>query len=156
MTQERKRKPNIIDFVILLAVLAVLAAIGYRVILYPGERDTVRIRYVLEVEQIQTEFCSKVTAEDLVYPFQGTDTIGIVTATSTAPAHFKGADKEGNPVYTEMEGYNMLYITVEADAVQSDAGFEINGQIIRAGEVRAVQFPQLYCEAECIRVDVLE
>ncbi len=156
MTQGRKRKPNIIDFVIFLAILAVLAAVGYRIILHPGDRDAVRIRYVLEVPQIQTEFCSKVTAQDYVYPFQGSDDIGVVTATSTAPAHFKGADKDGNPVYTEMEGFSTLYITVEADAVQSDAGFEINGQAIRAGEVRAVQFPQLYCEAECIRVDVLE
>ncbi len=156
MTQGRKRKPNIIDFVIFLAILAVLAAALYRIILHPGDRDAVRIRYVLEVPQIQTEFCSKVTAQDYVYPFQGSDDIGVVTATSTAPAHFKGADKDGNPVYTEMEGFSTLYITVEADAVQSYAGFEINGQVIRAGEVRAVQFPQLYCEAECIRVDVLE
>ncbi len=156
MTQGRKRKPNIIDFVIFLAILAVLAAALYRIILHPGDRDAVRIRYVLEVPQIQTEFCSKVTAQDYVYPFQGSDDIGVVTATSTAPAHFKGADKDGNPVYTEMEGFSTLYITVEADAVQSAAGFEINGQVIRAGEVRAVQFPQLYCEAECIRVDVLE
>ena len=156
MTQGRKRKPNIIDFVIFLAILAVLAAALYRIILHPGDRDAVRIRYVLEVPQIQTEFCSKVTAQDYVYPCQGSDDIGVVTATSTAPAHFKGADKDGNPVYTEMEGFSTLYITVEADAVQSDAGFEINGQVIRAGEVRAVQFPQLYCEAECIRVDVLE
>jgi len=156
MTQERKRKPNIIDFVILLAILAVLAAVLYRVILHPGHQEAVRIRYVLEVPQIQTEFCSKVAARDFGYPFQGVDDIGIVTATSTAPAHFKGADKEGNPVYTEMEGFSTLYITIEADAVQSDTGFEINGQMIRAGEVRAVQFPQLYCEAECIRVDVVE
>ena len=126
MTQGRKRKPNIIDFVIFLAILAVLAAALYRIILHPGDRDAVRIRYVLEVPQIQTEFCSKVTAQDYVYPFQGSDDIGVVTATSTAPAHFKGADKDGNPVYTEMEGFSTLYITVEADAVQSDAGFEIN------------------------------
>lgn len=156
MMQGRKRKPNIIDFVIFFAIFAVLSAAIYRVILHPGERDAVRIRYVLEVPQIQTEFCSKVAAQDYAYPFQGSDDIGVVTATSTAPAHFKGSDREGNPVYTEMEGFSILYITIEADAVQSDVGFEINGQLIRAGEVQEVQFPQLYCEAECIRVDVIE
>lgn len=156
MTQERKRKPNIIDFVILLAILTVLSAVGYRIFMHPGSQDAVRIRYVLEVPQIQTEFCSKVAAQDTVYVFQGVADIGVVTAASTAPAHFKGTDREGNPVYTEMEGYSILYVTVEAEAVQSDAGFEINGHIIRVGEMQAVQFPQLYCEAECISVEVLE
>ncbi|MCI8610848.1 MAG: DUF4330 family protein [Clostridiales bacterium] len=154
--QERKRKPNIIDFVILLAVLAILAAVGYQVVIYPGGQETVRIRYVLEVPQIQTEFCSKAAPENPVFSYNDKREIGIVTATSTAPAYFKGTDKEGNPIYTEMEDFNILYVTIEADAVQTDTGYIVGGHSIQAGMSLAVQFPELYCEAQCISVNVIE
>lgn len=156
MAQEKKRKLNIIDFVILLAVVAVLSAVVYRIIVHPGTQDAVRIRYVLEVPQIQTEFCSKVVAEDLVFYDENAGDIGVVTATSTAPAYFKGTDREGSPVYTEMEDYRILYVTVEADALQSDTGYDIGGYTIRIGDTLSVQFPGLYCEVQCISIDVIE
>ena len=156
MTQERKRKLNIIDFVILLAIVAVLAAVVYRVFLRPDTQDAVRVRYVLEVPQIQTEFCSKVGSEDMVFYEDSATDFGVVTATSTAPAYFKGTDREGNPVYTEMEDYSILYITIEADALQSSTGYEISGYAIHAGDTLTVQFPGLYCEAQCIGIDVIE
>ncbi len=154
--QEKKRKPNIIDFVILLAVLAVLAAVGYRVVIYPGGQENVRIRYVLEVPQIQTEFCSKAIPESPVFAYNDKREIGIVSAISTAPTYFKGTDKEGNPIYTEMEDHSMLYVTIEADAVQTDTGYIVGGHSIQSGMSLAVQFPELYCEAQCISVNVIE
>ncbi len=156
MTQERKRKPNIIDFVILLAVLAVLAAVVYGVVIHPGGQEEVRIRYVLEVPEIQTEFCSKVVAEKPVFSYTDEREIGVVTAVSTAPTYFKGTDKEGNPVYTEMEDRSILYVTIEADALQTDTGYIIGGLTMQAGTSLTVRFPELYCEAQCINVDVIE
>ena len=154
--QERKRKPNIIDFVILLAVLAILAAGGYRIVIYPGGQENVRIRYVLEVPQIQTDFCSKVTPESPAFSYNDKREIGIVTGVSTAPAYFKGTDKAGNPVHTEMEEHSMLYVTIEADAVQTNTAYIVGGHSIQSGMSLAVQFPELYCEAQCISVNVIE
>ena len=156
MAQEQKRRLNMIDFVLIIAIVAALAAIIFRVILQPGTQDAVRIRYVLEISQIQTEFCSKVAPEDLVFYEDGAGDIGTVTATSTAPAYFKGTDREGNPVYTEMEDYSILYVTIEADALQSSAGYDVGGCTIHGGDTLTVQFPGLYCEAQCISINVLE
>lgn len=156
MTQERKRKPNIIDFVILLAVLAVLAAVVYRIVIHPGGQEEIRIRYVLEVPEIQTDFCSKVAAENPVFAYTDEREIGIVTAVSTAPAYFKGTDKEGNPVYTEMEDRSILYVTIEADAIEMDTGYSVIGHTIQVGTTLEIQFPELYCQAQCISVDVIE
>ena len=156
MTQERKRKLNIIDFVILIAILAVLAAVVYRIVIQPGGQAEVRIRYVLEVPEIRTEFCRKVAVENSVFSYTDQREIGVVTAVSTAPAYFKGTDKEGNPVYTEMEDCSILYVTIEADAVQMDTGYSVVGHIIQAGTSLEVQVPELYCQAQCISVDVVE
>ena len=82
--------------------------------------------------------------------------IGIVTGVSTAPAYFKGTDKAGNPVHTEMEEHSMLYVTIEADAVQTNTGYIVGGHSIQSGMSLAVQFPELYCEAQCISVNVIE
>ncbi len=156
MTQDRKRKPNIIDFVILLAVLAVLATVVYRIVVRTDGQEEVRIRYVLEVPEIQTEFSSKVAAENPVFSYTDEREIGVVTAVSTTPAYYKGTDKDGNPVYTEMEDYSILYVTIESDAVQTDTGYIVGGHTMQVGTSLAVQFPELYCEAQCISVDVIE
>ena len=111
MAQEQKRRLNMIDFVLIIAIIAAVAAIIFRVILQPGAQ---------------------------------------------APAYFKGTDREGNPVYTEMEDYSILYVTIEADALQSSAGYDVGGCTIHGGDTLTVQFPGLYCEAQCISINVLE
>ena len=156
MVGTRKRKLNIVDFLILLVLLAAVAAVLFRIFGSTGAGEHQQIRYVLEVKELQTEFAAKVTVGDPVTVYGQDARIGTVVASSTAPVFFVGTDESGTPVQTEMENYSTLYITVEAEATAEETGYRIDGYALRTGEVVAVQLPGLYCDAECIRIEVLE
>ena len=156
MAETRKRKLNIIDFLILLALLAAACAVLFRVFGSAGGGEHQQIRYVLEVKELQTEFAAKVAAGDPVTVYAQDARIGTVVAASTAPVFFVGTDENGTPVQTEMENYSKLYITVEAEVTAEETGYRVDGYVLRTGETITVQLPGLYCEAECIRIEVLE
>ena len=87
------------------AVVAALAALAYGIISGLGiGRGYVRIKYVIEVPEIRSEFCQKAAVGDVVRSSDGSSALGEVAAVSSVPARHEGTDSDGNAVSSEIDG----------------------------------------------------
>lgn len=153
----KKRSFNIIDAVMIVAVVALTAALVYGVVSGLGVgNDYVRIKYVLEVSEIRSEFCQKAAEDDAVRNADGGEQIGKVAAVSSVPAQHTGTDSSGAPVLSDIDGYSTLYVTVEAQAKQGNTGYTVGGTLINTGKSVDVRLPSLCFEAKCISVEVIK
>lgn len=155
--EKKKRSFNIIDAVMIVAVVALTAALVYGVVSGLGVgNDYVRIKYVLEVSEIRSEFCQKAAEGDAVRNADGGEQIGKVAAVSSVPAQHTGTDSSGAPVLSDIDGYSTLYVTVEAQAKQGNTGYTVGGTLINTGKSVDVRLPSLCFEAKCISVEVIK
>ena len=153
----KKRSFNIIDAVMIVAVAALTAALVYGIVSGLGVgNDYVRIKYVLEVGEIRSEFCQKAAEGDAVRSADGGEQIGKVSAVSSVPAQYTGTDSSGAPVLSDIDGYSTLYVTVEARAKQVSTGYTVGGTLINTGNSLDVRLPSLCFEAKCISVEVIK
>lgn len=153
----RKKKFNIIDAVAAVALLA-LAAFAVTALM-PGigkDKGSVKIRYVLETDMLSSEFTSKAAVGDGVYTVDKAEQLGTVSAVSSSPARHTGTDSEGRAVISEIDGFSVLYITVEADAEQTKTGYAIGASEINVGRDYTLRLPSLYCSAHCVSVEIPE
>lgn len=155
--EKKKRSFNIIDAVMIVAVVALTAALVYGIVSGLGVgNDYVRIKYVLEVSEIRSEFCQKAAEGDAVRNADGGEQIGKVAAVSSVPAQHTGTDSSGSPVLSDIDGYSTLYVTVEAQAKQGNTGYTVGGTLINTGKSVDVRLPSLCVEAKCISVEVIK
>lgn len=141
----------------IVAVVALTAALVYGVVSGLGVgNDYVRIKYVLEVGEIRSEFCQKAAEGDAVRNADGGEQIGKVAAVSSVPAQHTGTDSSGAPVLSDIDGYSTLYVTVEAQAKQGNTGYTVGGTLINTGKSVDVRLPSLCFEAKCISVEVIK
>ena len=155
--EKKKRSFNIIDAVMIVAVVALTAALVYGVVSGLGVgNDYVRIKYVLEVSELRSEFCQKAAEGDAVRNADGGEQIGKVAAVSSVPAQHTGTDSSGAPVLSDIDGYSTLYVTVEAQAKQGNTGYTVGGTLINTGKSVDVRLPSLCFEAKCISVEVIK
>lgn len=155
--EKKKRSFNIIDAVMIVAVVALTAALVYGVVSGLGVgNDYVRIKYVLEVSETRSEFCQKAAEGDAVRNADGGEQIGKVAAVSSVPAQHTGTDSSGAPVLSDIDGYSTLYVTVEAQAKQGNTGYTVGGTLINTGKSVDVRLPSLCFEAKCISVEVIK
>ena len=155
--EKKKRSFNIIDAVMIVAVVALTAALVYGVVSGLGVgNDYVRIKYVLEVSEIRSEFCQKAAEGDAVRNADGGEQIGKVAAVSSVPAQHTGTDSSGAPVLSDIDGYSTLYVTVEAQAKEGNTGYTVGGTLINTGKSVDVRLPSLCFEAKCISVEVIK
>lgn len=155
--EKKKRSFNIIDAVMIVAVVALTAALVYGIVSGLGVgNDYVRIKYVLEVSEIRSEFCQKAAEGDAVRNADGGEQIGKVAAVSSVPAQHTGTDSSGAPVLSDIDGYSTLYVTVEAQAKQGNTGYTVGGTLINTGKSVDVRLPSLCFEAKCISVEVIK
>lgn len=157
MNVKKTHKFNLIDVVVILVLAALAAAVVFAALSNLGIGGTsVTVRYVLETESLSSDFTSKAAVGDGVFTFDGAESIGKISAVSQAPARHNGYDSEGLPVISEIEGYSILYITVEADAEPRNIGYAVGNTVINTGRDMKIRMPSLYCSARCISVEIVE
>ena len=148
---------NIIDIAALLALLALAAALVFA---FLGGRDSVgervKVRYVLEVSRLQTEFCARPQANEAVFSGAADELIGRVESVSSVPASHVGVDRKGDLVTSEIDGYSTLYITVVADARKTNQGYAVGDTVINMGREIQARLPSLSCTASCISLEIIE
>ena len=155
--EKKKRSFNVIDAVMIAAVVAAVAALAYGIISGLGiGRGYVRIKYVIEVPEIRSEFCQKAAVGDVVRSSDGSSALGEVAAVSSVPARHEGTDSDGNAVSSEIDGYSILYVTVEANAQKTDTGYVVGGETLSAGSSLFVRLPSLCFGGECVSVETVE
>ncbi len=154
---KKKVRFNAVDVVIILLVLALIAAGLYLFVLRDRGTDAVtgsetsRIEYVVEIKKVEEQYAGAVTAgqsvEDAVWRHMIGTVVG-VEVTDYAESLF---DNETNTEKTAyLDGYVNMKITIEADAVETDAHFTVNGTVICVGELYSFRFPEFYGNGYCI------
>ena len=146
------KKLNIVDLVVF-AVIVI--AIGYAVyavaVNMQRSGGEAAVEYVVEVSKIRNELSEKIAEGQKVYDKNG-DLMGEVTAVSVSQAYYEGANAEGNTVYSRIDGYNTIYVTVVCTAEVTPSGYEINGNNLAAGLEYSLRTSALYFEGQCVNV----
>ncbi len=157
MRNKNKKRINIIDVVVFVALLAIAAAIVYGIFSnIVGSDDRINIRYVLCVDPIDIAFSEKVAEGDGVYDALTVQQIGTVKAVSASQAYHKGTDMQGVSVLSPVEGQCILYITVECEAERTDMGYGINDTYLTVGADYEIRLPNLFCNARCVSIETVK
>jgi len=157
--KERKLRFNFIDLLILLVIAAGIFAVLYIFVFSGRGKSTVvdtqytKIRYIVQFQSVDEEFADSVVAGDLVEEPVERRTIGTVVAVQSEPCQkiIFNYDEAKETVAT-YDGKVTMYITVEADAVETDSAFTVDGLPIRVGTQYSLSMPNMYGNGYCIEL----
>ena len=147
MNQKVRRKINIIDILILIALLAALLVAGMGIARGNKDGESVTVRYIIQVDSINNDYISKLAAKNSIYDHNTSSKIGTVTAVSHSKAYYENSE-------SPIEGYSVLYITAEAQAIKTDTGYAVGSTIINIGRKMELRFPNLYCQGKCVSIEI--
>ncbi len=160
---KRKTGFNLMDAVILVAILAVVALLLYVFVfsesasVQAGNTDSYTLTYVVEATKISEEFADKISIGDTVIDSAKKMRIGTVTAVEVKPyEHMATNLHEGKLVLTPVDGYKNLEITVQADAVLDGISYSINGYEVYVGAKIFLSFGDMVCSGYCISLDAAQ
>ncbi len=155
--EKTKHRFNFIDVLIIVAILAT-AAILVKIFIVDDKSEVqnknAQIQYVIRTDMLSEEMTDNVAIGDVVFDYSSGKEIGYVTACDARGATYTGTSSDGTPVVSEIVGKKVLYITVEASATVYDDGYLVGGVSVRVGEKFGVMLPKLYCDVECIGIEV--
>ena len=155
-----KVKFNIIDFLILFLVIAI---IGFGVFwLTPWSQGlknkmntTVSIQYSLEIQNVDRQFINQISEGNSVIDSISKNELGTVVAAEAHEHEILSADENSQGIMVEYPNAYDLIITVSSNATyKSGTGYSINGCRIAIGEQMSLRFPGFVCEGYCIALTV--
>ncbi len=157
MNTKNKKKINIVDVIILTALVVAIICAGFTIVKGLGSfGERVSISYTVAVDPIDSDFVSKVSVGDGLYDFATADRIGTVSAVSDGQAYRKSYSEGSDPRGSAIEGMSVLYITLTAEATKTDTGYSIGNTLLGIGREIEMRFPGLYCIGECVRIERIE
>lgn len=168
VAKKPRKKFNIIDFFILVIIVAVVVALVYafspwshiKKLIKPNE---VAFQYAVELKGVDDEFINLVKAGDSVINSVsknslGTiDRIGAITK-STFLDYVVETNEDGTSLYKgvlveEPDKYDIIvYITTTAQ-YESGVGYTVNGSRVAVGEELSFRFPHFEYTGYCIAID---
>ena len=158
-----KLKFNIMDAVILLAVIAVIALLLYIFIFSEttsvGSMDSASysLTYVVEVVGLNEEFADRIVPGSTVIDSSKKMNIGTVTAVEKMPYLYMGTNKsEGTLVLNPVDDHCNLYVTIEADATLDGISYSIGGYEVYVGSLVYMSFSDIVCSGYCISLSAAE
>lgn len=153
---KKSRKLNIIDITVLVVVILAVGFLVYNAVSNmetSGSRS--EIRYVIEVAKIHTEMTDKIEEGQIVYDESGNN-VGTVQSVAVSPAYYEGSDENGEVVYSRIDGYSVMYVTVSTQAKQSRGGYKIEDTLYAVGNEYSLRTPALYFEGALINIQETE
>ena len=160
-----KQKFNIIDFIVLVLIAAVVVGSIYAVVSWSNIKSlwttkTVNIEYIVEFRGVDATFRDNINDGDVVIDAVSKNQLGIVNSVASIDNYkvldYKTVTEENNNVtYTgELvsypDKYNItVYITTSAE-YEEGVGYTVNGRRIAVGEKIEMRFPEFSGEGYCI------
>ena len=153
---KRKIRFNAVDVLIILLVLAAAFALVYIFVLSgrgkdQSEAQTVKIRYVVMIQNLDERFADSVKRGQDVEDAITRKHIGTVVGVDVKDFQKITFDydnvREGA---STAEGRITMWITIEADAAESDRAFTVDDCPIRVGKQFSLMLPDLYGVGYCI------
>ena len=165
---KQKRKFNIIDFFILLIILAVVAALVYAFspwsqIKKLWKPNQTTFQYAVELKEVDDEFINLIKTGDGVINAVTKNSMGTVDRVSE-PTRSTFLDyqydtaEEGAGTYKGVlvekpDKYDIIvYVTATAE-YESGVGYTVNGSRVAVGEELFFRFPHFEYSGYCIAVD---
>ena len=166
---KQKRKFNIIDFFILLIILAVVAALVYAFspwsqIKKLWKPNQTTFQYAIALKEVDDEFVNLIKSGDSVINSvtknsMGTvDRVGEPTRSTVLDYQKDDSAADGTVVYKgvlteKSDKYDIIvYVTTTAEYEQG-VGYTVNGSRIAVGEELFLRFPHFEYSGYCIAID---
>ena len=160
-----KQKFNIIDFIVLVLIAAVVVGSIYAVVSWSNIKSlwttkTVNIEYIVEFRGVDATFRDKINDGDVVIDAVSKNQLGIVNSVASIDNYkvldYKTVSEENNNVtytgelFSYPDKYNItVYITTSAE-YEEGVGYTVNGRRIAVGEKIEMRFPEFSGEGYCI------
>ena len=153
--QEKKLRFNIIDFLIVCAVISlVMLFVFHSGIEKPVVQDTAVIEYSVKISGAEKEVLDFANVDDVIYDENGQNQIGKIISKKFTPFEVYTADADGKIVKMASVGLVDIYLTVEVEAVALDSGYETdNGFFVISGEKISFLSDGMMFDATVIDVD---
>lgn len=156
---KRKLRFNAIDALIVL-VIAVAVFVLLYVFVFSGrgtqntaETNYTTIRYVVEFQNIDERLEESVKKGQSVEDAVERKNLGTVSGVQALPYEKVTFDYEnGRETVASVEGKITLKITIEAQAVESDRAFTVDGCEIRVGQSYSLILPDMYGYGYCTEI----
>ncbi len=156
---KRKLRFNVIDALIILVIAAAAFVLLY-VFVFSGrgtqaaaEVTTTTIRYVVELQNMDEHLQDAVKKGQLVEDAVERKKIGTVSGIQAVPFEKITFDYvNGREATSSVEGKVTLKITIEAQAVETDRAFTVDGCEIRVGQQYSLMLPDLYGYGYCTEI----
>ena len=160
--EKKKHKFNIVDFLILLLVVAIIGTAVYAVFSWSDIKtlwatSSKEILYVVELRGIDQDLIDNVKGTDIVIDSISKNQLGIVQSATSDPYSILGytVDADGEYTATMITDGSKFNITVTISATaeyEKGVGYTVNGTRIAVGEVLDLRFPQLASTAYCVHI----
>ena len=160
--EKRRIRFNFIDLLILLVGAAAIFVLLYVFVLsgrkapvVSGEAETVRLEYVVEIQNVDEKFAEIVKKQQSVQDAIKRKPIGTVTGVEHNTFQKITFDYEkGEEVLSDVEGRVTLVVTIQADVTENKDSYTANGIVIRVGEQYSLIFPGMYGVGFCTSLEV--
>lgn len=152
----RKLRFNAIDVIIILLLAAVVYVILNIFVFSDNKNDSSAvnyktIQYVVEVNNIDERFGSIVEFGQAVQDAVEKKNIGTVVGVQTSPYKKSNFNyEEQREVVSTVENRISMKITIEAEAVDTEYAYTVNGCAIRVGQQYSLILPDMYAVGYCI------
>lgn len=155
---KRKIRFNAVDVLIILVLAAAIFLLLYVFVFSGNKTETVdsatrNIRYVVEINNLDSNMSEAVKAGQAVQDAVERKNIGTVSGVQYLPYRKITFDYEnGKETVSEAENKVTLRITIDAEALETDRAFTVDGREIRVGEQYSLMLPDMYCVGYCIEL----
>ncbi|MBE6616353.1 MAG: DUF4330 family protein [Ruminococcaceae bacterium] len=158
----KKFKFNFVDVIIILIIIAaavILAGvfIGRDATTAQPQTTVSKIQYVIELQDVDDRFDGMIDNGQAVQDAIERKNLGNVVGVQSVPYEVITFDyTEGKEKVAVVDGKVTIYVTIEADAVESDRAFTIDGCEMRVGQKYSVVFPEMYGIGYCIKINKVQ
>ncbi|MBQ4110503.1 MAG: DUF4330 family protein [Clostridia bacterium] len=156
MSNYKKGKFNIIDFLIIILLAVIVIFAGYKLI---SGREAPKTTQLLQVKYYYNdvpEFAAKkIKAGDNVMDFLSDNQLGTVTKVEIDDAVIYGENSKGETVTSSKEGYKSVTVTTEVEANLSNHGFEVKKAMYPVGHYLSILCGDVKLYAEITEIKPL-
>lgn len=166
-----KRKFNIIDFLVIIIVIAIIGLSVYAVFSWSNikkfwSNDTVKLGYTVELKNVDQDFISKIKEKDIVTDAVTKNQLGEVDSIDNTEKYWTAdytkeqkIDENGESTIEyafvkaeHPDKYNVKVVITSYAEYEEGIGYTINGKRIAVGEAIDLRFPEYSATGYCISV----
>lgn len=153
---KRKLRFNAVDMLILLVIAAAVLVLLYVFVFSDrgtqtaAETNYTTIQYVIEVQNLDASYEEAVKKGQPVEEAVERKQIGTIVGVQAVPFEKITFDYEnGRETTAQVDGKITLKISIEAQAIETDRAFTVDGYEIRVGQTYSLILPNLYGYGYC-------